>query len=191
MALTRNFAHINIPNCFGYPNSPDFQHQGLTAFGKEAVIHMQELGMLVDVSHLSDQGFWDVADCTSKPFIASHSNCREVCGLLRNLDDDMIRTLANRGGIAGLNFCPDLTIKNATHCNADDLAKHVCHLLQVGGEDCIALGTDFDGIGGTVEVDSPTKMPLLFHALKKQGLTERQLDKFAWGNAMRVLKETL
>lgn len=191
MALTWNFAHINVPNCFGYPNSPDFQHFGLTSFGKEAVGYMQELGMLVDVSHLSDQGFWDVAECTSKPFIASHSNCREICQLLRNLSDDMIRVLADRGGVTGLNFCPDLTIKGAAHCSADDLAKHVYHLFQVGGEDCIALGTDFDGIGGTVEIDSPTKMPLLFHALPKLGFTQRQLDKFAYGNVMRVLKETL
>ena len=191
MALTWNFGPINVPNCFGYPNGPQYRDYGLTDFGKEAVAHMQELGMLVDVSHLSDRGFLDVADCTRKPFIASHSNCRSVCGHLRNLDDDMIRILADRGGVAGLNFCPDLTVKDSACCSADDLAKHVWHLLQTGGEDCIALGTDFDGIGGTVEVDSPTKMPLLFDALSKCGLTGRQLDKFARGNVMRVLKDTL
>lgn len=191
MSLTWNFGHINIPNCFGFPNSPEFQHLGLTPFGREAVAYMQEIGMLVDVSHLSDQGFWDVANFTTKPFLASHSNCREVCNLLRNLNDAMIRTLADRGGVVGLNFCPDLTVAGAMHCSADDLAKHVWHLFQTGGEDCIALGTDFDGIGGTVEVDSPIRMPLLFDALTKLGLTQRQLDKFAFQNVLRVLQDTL
>ena len=191
MALTWNFGSMNYPNCFGAPNGPALQHVGLTDFGKEAVAYMQDLGILVDVSHLSDRGFWDVAEHTTKPFIASHSNCRSICGILRNLDDDMIRTLSERGGVAGLNFCPDLTVKGAMECSADDLAVHAAHLLNVGGEECMALGTDFDGIGGQVEIDSPEKMPLLEQALRRQGFTNRQLDKLFTLNAKRVIHDAM
>lgn len=191
MALVWNFENMNYPNSFGAPNSPVFQNTGLTAFGREAVGYMQELGILVDVSHLSDGGFWDVVKYTDRPFVASHSNCRAVCPLLRNLSDEMIRALADRGGVSGVNFCPDLTRLGANHCTAEELAEQVLHFVQVGGEDCVALGTDFDGIGGTVEVDDPTKMELLFDALIRRGMTPRQLDKLAWGNALRVFEDTL
>lgn len=191
IALTWNFGACNIPNCFGAPNSPELQHTGLTPFGKEAVRYMQHLGMLVDVSHLSDGGFWDVVDCTEKPFIASHSNSRSLCSLLRNLSDPMIRALANRGGISGISFCPDLVALGTNQCTAEQIAAHVAHFIQVGGEDCVALGTDFDGIGGQVEVDEPTKMGLLLDALRRRGITSRQLDKFCYGNALRVLHDTM
>jgi membrane dipeptidase len=191
MALVWNFGSLNHGNCFGVPNSPEQQNVGLTPFGRNAVAYMQQLGMLVDVSHLSDGGFWDVVDCTDKPFVASHSNCRSVCPLLRNLSDDMIRALADRGGVSGVNFCPDLTKLGATHTTAEDLAEQVLHFVNVGGEDCVALGTDFDGMGGTIEVSDPTKIPLLFDALQRRGMTPRQLDKLAFGNAMRVLEDAM
>ena len=183
----------NDPNSFGYPHSkdPEEMKKGLTDFGKEAIEYMNELGMVIDVSHLSDGGFWDVVKYTDRPFVASHSNCRAVCPLLRNLSDEMIRALADRGGVSGVNFCPDLTRLGANHCTAEELAEQVLHFVQVGGEDCVALGTDFDGIGGTVEVDDPTKMELLFDALIRRGMTPRQLDKLAWGNALRVFEDTL
>ena len=96
----------NDENCFGYPNSEDpaVMNKGLTPFGKEAVAVMEELDILVDVSHLSDGGFYDVAALAKKPFIASHSDCRALTDHPRNLTDDMIRVLAEKGGIAGLNF---------------------------------------------------------------------------------------
>ena len=191
LALTWNFGPCNRPNCFGAPNSPASQHTGLTPFGKEAVGFMQQLGMLVDVSHLSDGGFWDVVECTDRPFIASHSNCRSLCNRLRNLSDDMIRALADRGGVSGVNFCPDLVTLGASRCTAEEIAAHVRHFIQVGGEDCVALGTDFDGISGQVEVDEPTKMGLLLEALRRQGVTPRQLDKLCSGNALRVFREAM
>ena len=101
MGLTWNQA-----NCFGYPNSSDLEEmqKGLTPFGKDAVSCMEETGMLIDVSHLSDGGFWDVARLSRKPFIASHSNCRALNPHPRSLTDEMIRALADRGGVMGLNF---------------------------------------------------------------------------------------
>ena len=189
MALTWNF-----PNCFGHPNSrdPEVMNRGLTPFGKEAVREMTRMGMLIDVSHLSDGGFWDVCALSGKPFIASHSNCRALCDHPRNLTDEMIRALADKGGVAGVNFAPEFLSENAGgFSRVEDICRHVLHLLRVGGEDCPALGTDFDGIMGQFEVGQPTQMHRLFDALSRQGVTERQLDKFARENALRVIRETL
>lgn len=185
----------NHENCFGFPNStdPSMMQKGLKPFGKRAVSHMEELGILVDVSHLSDGGFYDVAEITQKPFIASHSNCRALSPHPRNLTDDMIRILADKGGIAGLNFAPAFVHPNihSKDSRIDDLSRHVQYMLNTGGEDVIALGTDFDGISGNLEVSDAAMLPLLLDRLKKDGLSQRQLDKFVSGNATRVIKEVL
>lgn len=191
MSLQWNYAATNYANCFGYPNTPTTQHLGLTRFGKEAVSFMQQAGMLIDVSHLSDGGFWDVWKHTKEPIIASHSNCRSICPHLRNLTDEMIRALANHGGISGVNFYPNFIMSGATYCTAEAIASHIEHFIQIGGEDCVGIGTDFDGFDGTAEICAPTEMHLLFEVLKKRGLTERQLEKVAYKNALRVFKEAV
>lgn len=186
----------NYNNCFGAANSKDEEQMktGLTCFGKEAISHMKELGMLVDVSHLSDGGFYDVADVLNSPFVASHSNCRELCNHPRNMTNEMIRMLSNKGGVAGLNFYAHFLkpVVDSADSRVVDMIAHVNHMYQFGGEDVIAIGTDFDGISGdNFDIDCPTKMYLLFDALKKAGYSERQIDKFAFGNASRVMKDVL
>ncbi len=188
-ALTWNFS-----NCFGYPNAKEEQimRQGLTDFGKEALAEMNRLGILIDVSHLSDGGFYDVADISQKPFIASHSNCRALTPHPRNMTDDMIRVLAEHGGVMGMNLCPQFvgSIKEPVS-RVEELTAHVLHMIKVGGEECVGIGTDFDGIEGELEIANPTQMPLLFDALLKRGITPRQLDKMANGNVLRVIKESM
>lgn len=185
----------NDPNCFGYNHSEDSaaMARGLTAFGKEAVQYMNELGVIVDVSHLSDGGFWDVADCCKKPFVASHSNCRTLCPATRNLTDDMIRALAERGGVAGINFEPGFVNadNNDRHTTAAALCDHVEHFVRVGGEDCVGIGTDFDGIGGSFEIADCTAMNLLFDELRRRGYGGRFLEKFAYGNVERVIGDSM
>lgn len=185
----------NGENCFGSPNSEDARvmNSGLTVFGKQAVEYMNELGMLVDVSHLSDGGFWDVARISRRPFAATHSNCRAIAPHPRNLTDEMIRALAASGGVAGLNFYPPFLSPDtdARRSRVEDMCRHVLHLLDVGGEDCIALGSDFDGIHGELEIGSPEDMHLLLDALARVGLSARQLEKFAYGNVLRVLGDCL
>ena len=187
ISLTWNYA-----NCFGFPNSFDrtTMELGLTDFGKDAVIRMQELGMLVDVSHLSDGGFRDVAEFCKKPFIASHSNCRSLSPHPRNLTDEMIRTLADHSGIMGINFCPEFLTKDITnkHSRIEDMILHLRHMIQIGGEDIAAIGTDLDGIDGHLEIGSVDRMPLLFDALERAGFTDGQIEKIAWKNAWRVLE---
>ena len=181
----------NEANCLGAPNSADLavMAQGLTPFGRDAVRRMNELGMIVDVSHLSDGGFWDVAELSDRPFVASHSNCRSLCAHPRNLTDEMIRALADRGGVAGLNFNPPFLEEGGTHGAVQRIADHARHLADVGGLGCVALGTDFDGIRGTFDVGSPDKMDLLFTALQKVGFTQDQVEQIAWGNAQRLIRD--
>lgn len=185
----------NGENCFGYPNSDDSEKMafGLKPFGLEAVEVMNELGILVDVSHLSDGGFRDVARVSKKPFIATHSNARALCPHRRNLTDDMIRTLADAGGVTGLNFCADFLPKDLSvpESTAKLLADHALHIMNIGGEDVLALGSDFDGIDRYVEVCDPTKMHLIFDELQKRGVTARQIEKLASGNVLRVMHDAI
>ena len=185
----------NYENLLGAPNSfdPVLMQKGLTPYGKEVVCRMEELGMLVDVSHLSDGGFWDVVKYSNKPFVASHSNARELSPHPRNLTDDMIRALADKGGVTGLNFCAgfldrDIYSENST---VEAMVRHVEYIINAGGEDCMALGSDFDGIGGRLEIQNPSQVEYLFEALEKRGMPGRILDKIAYGNMMRVLRDTL
>jgi membrane dipeptidase len=167
--------------------------KGLKPFGKDAVHRMNELGMVIDVSHLSDGGFYDVAAISEKPFVASHSNCRTLSPHQRNLTDDMIRTLAEKGGIAGINFGPEFL--NATTDIKENSAKlisaHARHFINVGGSDCVALGSDFDGIQGNLEIGKVENMPLLFDQFSRDGLSDDIIEKIAWKNALRTLKNIL
>lgn len=182
-------------NCFGYPNSLDAEkmEKGLTDFGKESVSFMEELGMLVDVSHLSDGGFRDVARLSRRPFIASHSNCRALNPHPRSLTDEMIRTLADHGGVMGLNFYPAFLTQNIKEKagTVDALAAQLRHRINVGGLECAALGTDFDGIEGDLEIPSAGHMPELFDGLKKRGFTSRELDHIAYLNVERVFRDVI
>ncbi|GHT79177.1 peptidase [Spirochaetia bacterium] len=185
----------NGENCFGYPNSVDpvIMQRGLKPFGKEAVSLMNRLGMIVDVSHLSDGGFWDVAAISTRPFVASHSNCRAISPHQRNLTDDMIRTLADKGGAAGLNFNPGFlnADTNSKDSTAVLISAHARHMIAVGGVECAALGSDFDGIGGDLEISGIEKMQLLFDQFHRDGLSDDVIEKIAWKNALRVLKDSL
>lgn len=182
----------NFDNCMGHPNSKDPQRMGLglTPFGFEAVEEMSRLGMVVDVSHLSDGGFMDVARTVRGPFVASHSNARTLCGHPRNLTDEMLRILAEHGGVTGLNFCPDF-LDEKVGCTVAAMVRHIRHIIDVAGEDVMAIGTDFDGIRGDLEIPHTGKLGLLYDALARGGMTARMLDKIFFGNAVRVLAEVL
>ena len=129
----------NYPNEIGYPNCEEkYRTQGLTEFGQQVVHEMNCLGMIIDVSHLSDQGFYDVAHLSSKPFVASHSNARAVRDHGRNLTDDMIVLLAQKGGVMGINFSGSF-LGGSAISKVDDMVTHIKHIYQVGGIDVLAL----------------------------------------------------
>ncbi len=168
---------------------------GLTEKGKELVAEMERLGMIPDVSHLSDGGFYDVLEVTSKPFVASHSNARAVSPSVRNLTDDMIRRLSERGGVTGLNFCADFLeerpIGQENPGTIEAVVRHAKHIVSVGGIEVLGLGSDFDGIGTHGELPGAESMGRLWEALHGAGFTEGALDKVFCENVLRVYRDTL
>lgn len=181
----------NYPNEIGYPNHGwQYQHYGLTSFGRELISEMNRLGMLIDVSHLSDEGFYDVARLSVQPFVASHSNARAVTGHNRNLTDDMIKTIAQKGGVIGLNFCSDFLGTDGIS-RVEDMVRHVLHLKKVGGREVLALGTDFDGIDSELEIEHLGQIDRLFCALSKAGMTDNELEQFCWQNSLRVIQDVM
>ena len=177
-----------------YLNTPDTLH-GLTQTGREFVEEMERLHMIPDVSHLSDAGFYDVLKYTSKPFAASHSNARRVCPCVRNLTDDMIRALGERGSVMGLNFCADfLTQKPAGVHNPGtiaDIVAHARHIADVGGIEVLGIGSDFDGIDTHEELPGAEKMEHLAEAFLKGGFLPSQVEKIMSQNVLRLYRETL
>ena len=150
---------------------------------------MNELGMMIDVSHLSDGGFWDVIRHSKKPMVASHSNARTLCDHPRNLTDEMIKALAEQGGVAGVNLYPYFLHKSGK-ATADDIANHVWHMYQVGGENVVAYGTDFDGFDlGELDIAHMGQMNRVYESVRKRGFTERQMEKLLNGNILRVMQE--
>ncbi|MBQ6559407.1 MAG: dipeptidase [Erysipelotrichaceae bacterium] len=193
----------NYPNGIGHPNftySKDSKENplytfnkkdGLTDFGIEYIRRMEELGIIIDVSHLSDAGFYDVLKYSTKPFVASHSGARSVCGVARNLSDDMIKLLARKGGVTGVNYCSEfIEDHNETYTSIQGMIDHIRHIAKVGGIDCVGLGSDFDGIENQLEIRDASGMQLLYEGLKSY-FTEEEIEKIFYKNVLRVYKETL
>lgn len=203
MTLTWNFENeIGYPHCY----KSETEGAGLKPRGFELVERMQELGMIVDVSHLSDEGFWDVHKVMEKPFVASHSNAREICRSSRNMTDEMIKALAEQGGVMGLNYCipfvseqfwreKDRGNLQAPIRGTDDylqmLVSHAKHIENLGGIECLGLGSDFDGIKTHESLAHAGEMEKFVDAMKKAGFTESRLDKILYENVLRVYKEVI
>ncbi len=180
----------NDENCFGTPNAPRPQPYGLTPFGFEAIEHFEHSGVIVDVSHMSDEAFWDVCAAAKKPFIASHSNARAVCAHPRNLTDEMLRALADSGGVCGLNFYPVFVAGDST-CTAAQVAAHAAHIKKTAGCEALAIGSDFDGFEGAGEIRDISQLHLLEKALKESGFSDSEIEKVFYKNALRVFETLL
>ena len=177
-----------------WPCAPNTE-TGLKEKGFEFLAEMERLHIIADVSHLSDKGFWDIVEHSTRPFAASHSNCRALAPHCRNLTDEMIRALANKGGLVGLNYCSGFLDNQPEEklCRSTTalMAKHAAHFKQVGGIEIIGLGSDFDGIGGKLEMDDCSKLPLLADALRREGFTEDEVEAIFYRNARRFFEENL
>lgn len=161
---------------------------GLTDLGKAYLKEAQRLGMAVDVSHISDEGFWDIIDLTLAPVIATHSNSRTLCHHPRNITDDMFRAIVSTGGVVGINLYTDFLGENAT---LDTVCDHIFHFLELdpSGEH-IALGGDLDGIDSTPEgFGGIEDYPALADRLITRGLGEKGVYNLFWQNALNALKK--
>ena len=160
---------------------------GLTDLGREYVKEAQRLGMRVDVSHISDEGFWDIMKITEAPILATHSNSRAVHNHSRNLTDDMFRAIRETGGVAGYNACRDFTGENP---NLDTVCDHILHFLKLDPDGKhIALGGDLDGVEAMPDgFEGVQSYPTLARKLLDRGLTEENVMDIFWNNAIRVMK---
>ena len=160
---------------------------GLTDLGREYVKEAQRLGMRVDVSHISDEGFWDIMKITEAPILATHSNSRAVHNHSRNLTDDMFRAIRETGGVAGYNACRDFTGENP---NLDTVCDHILHFLELDPDGKhIALGGDLDGVEAMPDgFEGVQSYPTLARKLLDRGLTEENVMDIFWNNAIRVMK---
>lgn len=164
---------------------------GLTPFGIEVVDEMNRLGMLIDVSHLSEGGFWDVLKHTNYPVIASHSNAKKICGHRRNLTDQQLMALKNNGGVTGINLYPDF-LNDGGKASLLDVIKHIEHIVSLTGENTIGLGADFDGIDSTPEgLEGVETLDKIFNELLKLNYSQQLVDKIAGKNFLRVIERVL
>ena len=182
----------NYENCLGYPNSPDpaLHKKGLKDFGFEALSEMERLGIAVDVSHLSEGGFRDVAQESKKPFIASHSCARALCDHSRNLTDEQLRALGDAGGVCGVNFYSRFLRENADHTENADILCHMQYIADRAGIEAVALGSDFDGITCTLEMRDYSGLPQLAEQIADRFGTDAA-EKICCRNALRVFADVI
>ncbi len=175
----------------GDANNPEVpHHNGLTDFGRQVIAEMNRLGMIVDVSHVSDKTLLDVLEASRAPVFASHSSCRALCNDPRNLTDEMIRALASKGGLIQINFNPGFLTKRQTPpASLADVVAHIDHAVKVGGIDAVGIGSDFDGIDqAPVGLEDVSKFPHLTRALLEKGYSAADIRKIYGGNLLRMMR---
>lgn len=176
----------NHANALSGSNVED-RERGLSEVGREFVRQAQKRNILLDVSHLSDPGFWDLVDITEKPIVATHSNSRQLCDHTRNLTDDMFRAIVQTGGVVGINFWVRF-VRDVSNPTMDDLIRHIDHFMDLGGAKHLCLGGDLDGCdrlaGGMTGVQD---VPKLWQALADRGYGQPELENLFFNNLRRVL----
>ena len=174
----------NDPNAISGTNCRE-KDRGLSAHGKEFVRELEAKDMYVDVSHLSDPGFWDLVHMARRPIVASHSNARALCSHSRNLTDDMFRAIRDSGGVVGLNFYRTFVGGSG---DMDALIAHMEHFLALDGEKTVCFGGDMDGCNPLVEgLEGLQSVPKLYEALRCRGYSETLLEDIFWNNLRRLL----
>ncbi|MDD5806812.1 MAG: membrane dipeptidase [Eggerthellales bacterium] len=176
----------NGPNAIASGNQTT---NGLSSYGRIVVSAMEAHKVVVDVSHLNDQSFWDVMEATSRPVAASHSNLRSVCGHPRNLTDEMFRAIVERGGVVGLNYCPYFLVDEGTRdASPSDLLRHVDRMLSLGGERAVCLGSDYDGCDAPEWIRPASRVGWL-HQLLTREFGADIADAICFGNAARFFAD--
>lgn len=182
IGLTHHTSSVAADGCFEARDGA-----GLTRFGMSLVREMNRLGMLVDLAHVSPAGFFHALDVSSKPVIFSHGNTTAIRDFPRNLTDEQLRALARNRGVIGMSFVPDFVA--AQNPTLEKLLDHIDHAAEVGGIDCVGIGSDFDG-GGTL-LAGATQMPEITRGLLSRGYAEADVRKILGGNTLRVLRESI
>jgi membrane dipeptidase len=206
MTLTHSNSNLWADSS-GDKNRP---HNGLSELGKEVVREMNRLGMMVDISHVSDKTFWEALEISTAPIFASHSSCRSISNIPRNMSDEMIVALAKKGGVIQINFgCEFLSQKSAdttpwtnpalkgkqaaagvTPATLEDVVRHIRHVVRIAGIDAVGIGSDYDGVGCTpVGLEDVSKFPALTRRLLEEGFSETDIRKIYGENLLRMMRQ--
>lgn len=195
LALLRDFYRLGVRSVAFTWNSDNElsgaaegrRRKGLTALGREMLGEMNRLGMAMDVSHLSDAGVEDALKYSTSPIYASHSNCRSLMNAPRCLPDALIREIAARGGVIGINFYgPQLHSSRVAHIR--DIVRHMVHVVKLGGIEACCIGSDFDGmVKYPVDLRNPSELPKLARALEAEGFDPSEVYALSYGNLSRYL----
>ncbi len=181
--------------CWNYSNEicdgiDEERGAGLTGFGKSVVLEMNRLGMLIDVSHISERGFWDVVETSKSPIAATHSNAKAIMPHRRNLDDEQIKAIISCGGCIGINFYSDFISDGK--CSVKHLLNHIEHILALGGEDSVGLGSDFDGMDSLpCEIMGVEDMYKIFEEMQRIGYSDFLINKISSGNFLKLIEKIL
>lgn len=203
MTLTHTNTNNWADSAGGIGNPPEKRHGGLSDFGREVIAEMNRLGMMVDISHVGDETFWDVIELTKSPVIASHSSCRALTNVPRNLTDDMLKAVAKNGGVVMINFYngfinteyakpgDPVPTKTAQTATLEMLMAHFDHAIKVAGIDHVGIGSDFDGVDGMLPpgMEDVTKLTTITYELLKRGYSDSDVKKVLGENLLRVMAE--
>lgn len=180
MSLTWNYD--NILGCGAYTH----EDKGLSEDGRMVIEQMQAIGMLLDVSHLSDKTLWDAAEWSCAPLIASHSNCRALCNNKRNLTDEQIKHIAYTGGIVGINFYPNF-LNDSKMADINDVIKHIEYICSLVGSQYVCIGSDFDGIENTPRgLEDTSKIINIFEMLGRLNYSDKDITNISSANFLRL-----
>jgi len=164
--------------------------RGLTRLGRRVIKEMNRLGMLVDLAHINEKGYFDALETSSKPVIVSHANSRALCPHERNLSDDQLKALAAAGGVIGLSFCPDFV--DQKRATIQRLLDHFVHVADVAGVDHLGFGSDFDGIEDVIPgLEDASALPGLVESLSRRGFNPQEIEKITFKNFLRVFADNL
>lgn len=185
LTLTWNQSN-DIADGSAYPDSK----RGLTRFGKQVVKEMNQLGMIIDVSHLSPSGFWSVLKNSSQPVIASHSNCYQLCPHRRNLKDEQIKAIAENGGLICVTYVSDFLIRKKRRATIDDVLTHIDYLVNLVGVNFVGLGSDFDGCRILPEgLEGADKVFTIGEKLTERGYSREDVNKIMGKNFLRFFQQ--
>ncbi|SPL65683.1 dipeptidase [Ochrobactrum soli] len=176
---------------FSYPMNPD-TGPGLTEAGKRLVKACNRKGILIDLAHITEQGFWDVAELSDQPLIASHSNAHALTPVARNLTDKQLDAIRESKGLAGLNYATTMLRadgKEDANTPMSDMVRHIDYMVDRMGIDCVALGSDYDGATIPAEISDAAGTQNLVTALREAGYNDEELAKLCRDNWIRVLKQ--
>jgi membrane dipeptidase len=208
MTLTHTNTN-NWADSSGDIDKPEIKHHnGLTDFGKQVVAEMNRLGMIVDVSHVADKTFWDTLKISHAPIFASHSSCRAICNVSRNMTDEMIAAMAKKGGVIQINFYSGFLSQKSADAERvstgtgtgeprvpippaalQDVVAHISHVVKLAGINAVGIGSDFDGVSSVpAGLEDVSKFPNLTRALLEQGYSPSDIQKIYGGNTLRLMR---